>query len=59
MAKLLMERLWQGTLHLIAAIGRTVKNDLMPLLAKLLRKRPASKSSLPSCRRGWRLPLPP
>jgi len=47
-----MECLWQGGLHRIADIGRTMKNDLMPLLAKLLCKLPAPKPYLPSCRRG-------
>ena len=36
----LQQRLWQRGLHLVTGIGRNMKNDLMPLLDKLLlRKR--------------------
>ena len=36
----LLQRLWQRGLHLVTGIGRNMKNDLMPLLDKLLlRKR--------------------
>ena len=40
LSQALLERLWQRGLHLITSIRRNMKNDLMPLLDKvLLRKR--------------------
>ena len=36
LSQALLERLWQWGLHLVTGIGRNMKNDLMPLLDKVL-----------------------
>ncbi len=41
MSKSLMQRLWQRGLRLFTGIGRTMKNSLMPLLDKLLPRKPS------------------
>ncbi len=41
-----MQRLWQRGLRLLTGIGRTMKNSLMPLLDKLLPRKPSIMETL-------------